>query len=115
MLEKIFGKAVELFNTEEFDDANELLSAKYAWDWALEMTVQTDYEAIELLKEITSDPRLKPLVTYWDGDGEEFVTFVCAALYGNEGFAQMVADRIENYDEIYSERKARAEARAANL
>jgi hypothetical protein len=115
MLEKVISKAVELFNTEEFDDANELLSAKYAWDWALELTIQTDHEALELLTEITSDARLKPLGTYWDGDGSEFYILANAALYGNEGFAQMVADEIENYDEIYSERKARAEARAANL
>jgi len=115
MLEQVISKAVDLFNTEEFDDNDELLSAKFAWDWALELTVQTDHEALELLKEITSDPRLKPLVTYWDGEGEEFVNFVRAALYLNEGFAKMVAEQIENYEEIYAVRKARAEARAAHL
>jgi hypothetical protein len=115
MFQQVIDKAVELFNENEYDDEDELLTSTYAWDWALDLLVKTDHDALTLVAQIIGNSELRSKIRRWVGQGVNFAGFILDALRGNEEFGQMVADKIENYQQIFNERYERAAARAANL
>lgn len=103
------NRAVEIFHRDELTDHGEPMDAGYAWAAALHEQIETDQDALELVTEIVNDQVLSAFIPHWEGEGDTFRDYVCAALcgWGSDPFVATIANEIPEYDEIVSRRKSK--------
>lgn len=116
MFQRIVDRAVEIFNSKEYDEeTEEAMDAGSAWIEAVHEMIQTDGDAIAVVIDIVGDPHLKEKMYIWRTSGNaEFSGYIKEALTTmTHAFEVLVMGRIENYPDVMERRKVLADERNA--